>query len=374
MSESRTFRVLVVAPGANPAVVRDAVMAVAATDRRGVDELHVLTPADAADRLRAALLKPGMASGLADRCRRLGIDTADIVFSRRAIHGLGGSGKTGSIADDVLDALRPLCGDPMNEVTVVASSEAGAVGVLAYSALQLVGKLVARFFVLDVGSTAGVGSERRRQGNGRRVSRRTLSEVPIILAERPIPPSQSYTELLTSRRLVRRRLSQPGTLMLDGRRRVIRIDDVELPWPRLPFFWMFCLATLAPTALPLRLLCGNFDVEADGRITIAATHPERAPLADCARHLKQVFMTLFPEAAEEFPLIFKRACGPTPGLPSVMAKLNARLKHALGAGAKPYLIAGGRGAGGYRLTLPPAQIELVPHIRIPQTSPLPDGG
>ena len=219
MSESRTFRVLVVAPGANPAVVRDAVMAVAATDRRCVDELHVLTPADAADRLRAALLKPGMASALADRCRRLGIDTADIVVSRRAIHGLGGSGKTGSIADDVLDTLRPLCEDPMNEVTVVASSEAGAVGVLAYSALQLVGKLVARFFVLDVGSTAEVGSERRGQGKGRRVSRRILSEVPIILAERPIQPSQSYTELLTARRLVRRRLSQPGTLTLDGRRR-----------------------------------------------------------------------------------------------------------------------------------------------------------
>jgi hypothetical protein len=162
--------------------------------------------------------------------------------------------------------------------------------------------------------------------------------------------------------------------MLDGRRRVIRIDDVELPWPRLPFFWMFCLATLAPTALPLRLLCGNFDVEANGQITIAATHPERAQLADCARHLKHVFMTLCPEAAEEFPLIFKRACGPTPGLPSVMAKLNARLKQALGAGAEPYLIAGGRGAGGYRLTLPPAQIELVPPIRIPHTSLPPDVG
>src|SRR6185503_19252026 len=43
MSQSRTFRVLVVAPGANPAVVYDALTAVATIDRRCVDEVHVLT-------------------------------------------------------------------------------------------------------------------------------------------------------------------------------------------------------------------------------------------------------------------------------------------------------------------------------------------
>src|SRR6202171_5144129 len=263
--ESRTFRVLVVAPGANPAVVHDAVTAIAASDHRSVDELHVLASADATDRLGAALLRPGTASALADRCRRLGIAQTDIVFSRRAIHGLGGSGTPSSIADDVLDTLRKLCGDTMNEVTGVASSEAGVVGILAHSALQLVGQLPARFFVLDVGPTAEVGSEHRRPGRAP-MPRPTLSEVPIILAERPMKPSQSYTELVTSRRLVRRRLFQPGTLTLDGRRRAIRIDDVELPVPRLQFFWMFCLATLAPKALPLRLLNGNFDVEAGGGI------------------------------------------------------------------------------------------------------------
>ena len=197
--------------------------------------------------------------------------------------------------------------------------------------------------------------------------RPTLSEVPIILAERPMKPSQSYTELVTSRRLVRRRLFQPGTLTLDGRRRAIRIDDVELPVPRLQFFWMFCLATLAPKALPLRLLCGNFDVEADGRITIAAEHPQRAQLEAHARHVKRVFVTLFPNAGDEFPLVFRRACGPTPGLPSVIAKLNAQLKRAFGVGAEPYLIAGGRGTAGYRLTLRPAQLQLVPHIRVAHT-------
>ena len=356
MPESRTFRVLVVAPGANPAVVHDAVAAVAAIDRRGADELHILTSADVADRLRASLLKGSMASALADRCRHLGIDPVDIVLTRRAIHGLGGSGKPGAIADDVLDTLRRLCGDTMNEVTVVASSEAGVVGALAHSALQLVGKLTERFFILDT-----------RRGGGR-ASRPRLSEVPIILAERPMQAGSSYTELVTARRLVRRRLFQPGALTLDGRRRVVRVDDVELPVPRLQFFWMFCLATLAPEPLPLPLLSGNFEIDANGRITLDSGHPQRTHLEGLARHLKRVFVTLFPEAADEFPLVFKRACGPAPGLPSVIAKLNALLKGALGVGAEPYLIAGGRRTVGYRLTLSPAHIELVPQIRVAQPS------
>jgi hypothetical protein len=50
------------------------------------------------------------------------------------------------------------------------------------------------------------------------------------------------------------------------------------------------------------------------------------------------------------------------------------LKRALGGGAEPYLIAGGRGAGGYRLTLPPAQIKLVPHMRLLQTARQRAGG
>jgi hypothetical protein len=367
MSESRTFRVLVVAPGANPAVVLDAVTAIAASDCRCVDELHVLASVDAADRLRAALLKPGTTSALADRCKHLGIAQADIVFSRRAIHDLGRFGTSGSIADDVLDTLRKLCGDTMNEVTVVASSNAGVVGILAHSALQLVGKPADRFFVLAVGPRTRAASKPRRHREDR-ASRPPLLEVPAILAERPLLPIQSYTELAAARRLARRRLSQPGILTLDGRRRAIRIDDVELPVPRLQFFWMFCLAALAPQPLPLRLLCGNFEIEADGRMTIASEHPQRMHLEMLARHIKGVFVALFPEASDQFPLVFKRACGPTPGLPSVIAKLNAHLKRALGVGAEPYLIAGGRGTVGYRLTLPPAQIKLVPHIRVAQAA------
>lgn len=363
MVESRTFRILVVAPGETATVVHDALTAAAANDADCFDELHVLTSADAADRLSAILLKPGTASALADRCRRVGIAKADILFGRRMIHALGRSGTPDSIADEALNLLRSLCGNSMNEVTVVASSDAGVLGILAHSALQLVGRPTDRFFVLDARPMAREGAVRRRRHEGHEF-RRALMEVGTILAERPTPSSQSYSELATSRRLARRRVTHPGILVLNGRQRVIGIDDVEVALPRLQFFWLFCLATLAPQALPLRVLSANVAVDADGRIAIAPKHPQRANLEALVRHLKRVFVTLFPEAAEEFAFVFKRACGSAPGLPAAIAKLNGQLKRVLGAGAEPYLVAGGRGAGGYRLTLPPAQITLLPQIRM----------
>ena len=57
---------------------------IATSDCRCVDELHVLASVDAADRLRAALLKPGVTSALANRCKQLGIAQADIAFSQQA--------------------------------------------------------------------------------------------------------------------------------------------------------------------------------------------------------------------------------------------------------------------------------------------------
>jgi hypothetical protein len=55
----------------------------------------------------------------------------------------------------------------------------------------------------------------------------------------------------------------------------------------------------------------------------------------------------------------QRACGPQPGLPSTISKINAALRRALGRGAGPYLIEGGRGTGGYRITLPASAIQIV---------------
>jgi hypothetical protein len=369
MSDSRRFRVLVVAPGSRPAVVHDALTAVATIDRACVDELHVLTSADATDPCRAALLKSGAAAALVERCRRLGL-AGDLIFDRRMIHALGGSAQPptpSSIADDTLNALQRICADAMNDVTIVVSSEAGALGILAHAALELVGKPRDRFFVLDTGSTLRV-DQRHRRPRERARSQPLLSEVPTILAERPLSPGKSYEELATARRLARRRLSEPGMLVLDGTRRAIAADDVELSLPRLPFFWLFCIATFAPRVFPLRLLKGNFNIDVDRRVVLASAHPQRSHLEGVVAHLRRVFVRLFPEASDEFPLVLNRACGMTPGLPSVVAKLNARLKRTLGVGAEPYLIVGGRGSEGYRLTLPPTRIKIEPPIRLGQTT------
>ena len=312
-AESRTFRVLVVAPGADPAVVLDAVTAIAASDCRCVDELHVLASVDAADRLRAALLKPGVTSALADRFKQLGIAQAHIVFSRRTIHGLGRFGTSGSIADDVLDTLQKLCGDMMNDVTVVASSNAGVVGILTHSALQLVGKPTDRFFVLPVGPrTRAASKPRRHREHG--ASGPLLLEVPAILAERPMLPIHSYTELAAARRLARQRLSQPGILTLDGRRRAIRIDDVELPVPRLQFFWMFCLATLAPQALRFFLWGGMLTTKPTDKHH--SPPPPNAP-PNIFSPTKKGFLPPFPNPPRQFPLF-----GPPPPRPTPSHRCN----------------------------------------------------
>jgi hypothetical protein len=72
-----------------------------------------------------------------------------------------------------------------------------------------------------------------------------------------------------------------------------------------------------------------------------------------------VFRILCPQSADKFDALLHRACGRHPGLPCTITKINAVLRRALGGGAKPYLIQCGRGAGGYRITLPASAIQIV---------------
>jgi hypothetical protein len=328
-------------------------MAVVTRDRVAPDELHVLVPAAPADRVRAALLKAGSASSLTAVCRRLGIARNDIMCGLRTFHGLGASGKHASapslLADEVLDVLRSVSADASNEITLVAVPDAGAVGIVALSGLQLVGRPRDRFFVLEFESR-------------RKPRRPTLLELPLLLAERPLPSGQRYQDVAASRRLARLRLSEPGVFVLNAEQRIFMIGDLKVKVPRLQFFWMFCFATLAPHPFPLRLLNDNFHVDGHGDIVITPGHPDRIKIETVVAHLKSIFVTLFPESADEFALVLKRACGAAPGLPSVIAKLNANLKQALGIAATPYLVAGLRGSAGYRLTLPSHRIRLEPQV------------
>lgn len=182
--------------------------------------------------------------------------------------------------------------------------------------------------------------------------------------DRPFQSTDTFQQLAKARRLARQRLSEPGTLVLHGKRRTVRVDDTEFTLPRLQFFWLFTLATLAPGAFPLKSLSGNFQIDAHGRVVVAASHPERASLEAVAAGVRKLFVTLFPGSADEFSQVFKRACGASPGLPSIVAKINTRLKHVLGLGAGPYLIAGGRSLDGYRITLPSTSIRTDPSVAL----------
>jgi hypothetical protein len=190
--------------------------------------------------------------------------------------------------------------------------------------------------------------------------------MPTVLAPQPVESVHTFQQLADARRLARQRLASPGTVVFIGRRRVVHIDDVEVTFPRLQFFWLFVLATLAPDSFPLKALTGGFHVDTRGRVSIVGTPVDRATLETLTATLERIFVTLFPGADDDFPRVLKHACGPSPGLPSIIAKINARLKQALGIGATPYLVTGGRGVEGYRLTLPAASITIEPRIALAQ--------
>jgi CRISPR-associated protein (TIGR02584 family) len=360
--------VLVVVAGSAAEVVGQTLSAIVDHDRSSVDELHVLASVRTGRRLREELLRSsGGAPPLADLCAHLGILRSDILFASRTIHLLGQPDeplRLGGMADDMLEAMRDLCTRD-NLLTVVVAPDARPLGLLAYAALALVGRPRDRLFFLEIDRTAAAPAARTRGGRraaGQAGGRGVLLNVPIVLAAEPIQSSDTFQTMADTRRRARLRLQEPGAMFLDGRRHVVRIDDVDIAMPSRQFFWLFVIATRAPATFPLKALSGNFHVDAHGHITITASSPERETLAAVVAGAKKLFTILFPGAAEEFARVLTQACGPSPGLPSIVAKINRRLKHVLGIGAVPYVIAGGRSAGGYRLTLPPEVIETDPRV------------
>ena len=360
MAERQACHVLAVVAGSNVGVVGAALIAALARDPDSVDELHVITSGAAGGKLRASLLRAaGGTEPLTEWCRQLGIARGDVLFGSRTIHVLAESAdaSAGETADEMLDTLRALC-TGSNIVDVAASVDSGPLAVLAHAALGLVGRSSDQFYFIDTelesSRMRGVRSTRARDLAPRPA---ILAPAPFVLSATPLAADVTFQELADSRRVARRRLADPGEMILDAQLRTVRVGTTHVVLPRLQFFWLFVFATLAPAAFPLRGLSGNFQVDAHGRIVLAATAPDRAALETVIGITRRLFTSLFPSATEDFPRMFKRACDVSPGLPSIVAKINARLKRELGLGATPYLIAGGRSAEGYRLTLAPVRIR-----------------
>jgi hypothetical protein len=236
----------------------------------------------------------------------------------------------------------------MAALTVIVAEDAGARGHLLHACLQIAGHVSDRL-LLEV----PLPSDTRRSDADDECQH---VEVPLLLWPANDPPPSTFAEAVQRRRTDRRRIANPDVLTLDRRNRVVAVGETTFTLPAMQFFWLHNLAASAGERFPLAELSLHATSRgprhlvqklSDGRLR---TFP-----AD----LQRAFAQMFPMAADKFDAMYQRACGMDPGLPSTISKINAAFRRALGPGAGPYLIQGGRGAGGYSLRLPASAIRIV---------------
>lgn len=345
MPNTRPLHVLVVAPGRRPAGVLERALLRLRDEGHPPHEIHVVAPGPLIDEVRCDLLEGGR---FARFCAAQGLDRDEVLFNRRTLHAVTPPAAPDCTvgADRLLALLRTLTRSRDVALTVVLCEDAGVTGHLMHACLQIVARVEDRLLL-----------------NLSNVSRRLRAscaflEVPLLLWPPNEPVPATYAEAASRRRLDLMRLTQPDVLRLDCRTRVARVGETTVKLPAMQFFWLWYLASIPGERFPL----------AD--VTDALTNPRRlsAPITQTLTDgrsrvfpadLQRAFGQLFPKAADKFESMYVSACGPHPGLPSTISKINAGFRRALGGGAAPYLIKGGRGAGGYRITLPPSAIQIV---------------
>ena len=344
MPNTRPLHVLVVAPGRRPAGVLERALSRLRDEGRPPHEIHVVAPGPLIDEIRCDLLEGGR---FARFCAAQGLDRDEVLFNRRTLHAVTSPAAPDCTlgADRLLALLRTLTRSREVVLSVVLCEDAGVTGHLMQACLQIVARVEDRL-LLDLST----------------VSRRLRAscpylEVPLVLWPPNDPAPATYAEAARRRRLDLKRLTQPDVLRLDCRTRVAKVGETTVKLPAMQFFWLWYLASTPGERFPL------------AEVTDALTHPRRPlvitqTLADGRSRafpadLHRAFVQLFPKAADKFESMYVSACGPHPGLPSTISKINAAFRRALGGGAAQYLIKGGRGAGGYRITLPPSAIQIV---------------
>jgi hypothetical protein len=347
----QSSHILVLAPGRQPAQMLERALAHLGTERRVPHDIRIVTTALRLGEVQRELLTPSGARRVASACERAGFPRDEILFNQRTVHVLDlDEGECESRADRLLDLLRRLCHSEDGGLTVVLAEDAGVPGHLLQACLQVVGRTADRLWI-ELPADRTPGRARTEPGECRYL------EIPLLLWPATEPLPASYAEAVEVRRRERRRLVRPDVLRLDRRRRTVWVGETSLTLPAMQFFWLYYLALSPGEIFPLREIV----VEAGG----GDGHPVvTQELSDGRRRafpadLQRVFVQLFPHAADKFDATYARACGPYPGLPSTISKINAAFRRTLGRGAGPYLIQGGRGVGGYRLTLPAHAIDIV---------------
>jgi hypothetical protein len=347
---TRTLHIVVLVAADGAASMVESVLDRARQQHRVPDEIHVIGARDDLARVYRGLLRSTAGGNrFAKECGRLGIPRDEILFNQRTLHPMElESQDLSAAAERLFQVFRHLSRGGRNELTVLVARDATALGVLAHAAMQLVARPLDRFFV----------ELAPKSGRKAQAERLRSAEVPLLLWPDDGQPVAHYVDAVNARRMERQRLEQPDPLRLDAHRRVATVGGTTIRLPAMQFFWLYYLAASAGERFPLLEISTALAApKRHGTVLtqkLAGGHVRSFP-AD----LQRAFVRLFPQGADKFEAMFLRACGPQPGLPSTISKINAALRRALGRGAAPYLIEGGRGAGGYRVTLPPASIHVV---------------
>ena len=322
-------------------------------ERRLPHEVHVIAP-----RLQLAdvqsLFSGNGAGRFTEWCAAVNFPREEILFNGRTLHASDDMLRDASAgADRLLSILRQLSAPGRACFTAAISRDSGALGHLLHAALHVVAGTEDRLWI-DVGDAR---SECPTFGCA------DFAEVPLLLwpANEPIPTT--FADAVRRRYAERRRVVRPDPLRLDLRRRIISVGDTSIRLPAMQFFWLSYLATTPGERFPLAEIVNVLASakRATGQVTQKLSDGR---VRTFPTDLQRMFVHLFPQGADKFEEMYRRACGLPPGLPSTISKINGALRQALGRGAPPYLIKGGRGAGGYRITLPASAIQVVEVRRV----------
>lgn len=331
--------ILVVLPGRDPAGTLGRALRYLGDDRRMPHEVRVVAAPDRAAVVVREVLGVCGAARFAEACARAGFARDEILFNQRTVHAVDADRDGAVAAERLLALLRTPCHADDCALTVVVADDAGVAGYLLQACLHVVGRPSDRLLI-DLGDVPFSG--------------RSPVDVPLLLwpaAER-IPAT--FADAVAQRRNERRRIVRPDVLRLDRRRRVLTVGETTIALPATQFFWLHYLASAPGERFPLAELSAG----ANGRPQPFTQRLSDGRVRTFPEDLQHAFVRMFPKAADKFDGMYRSACGAPPGLPSTISKINGALRRALGRGAAPYLIAGGRGAGGYRLTLPPSSIHV----------------
>ena len=341
------LHILIVAPGRHPAATIERAILRLRDEQRMPHEIHVVASRERLTEVQRELL--GAAGGFSAVCAAAGFARDEILFNQRTLHVVGeaGAGSCSGDADRILVLLRQLSSADDAALTVVIGEGAGAGAYVVLAGLQIAGRIQDRL-LLDVSTSAP---------RGRTAECRYL-ELPLLLWPANEPPPQSYGDAVKRRRTERVRIARPDVMRLDVRRRSVTVGETTVTLPGMQFFWLYYLASTTGERLPLAELSNLLSGGRRQPMQLTQKLPD-GRVRTFPADLQRAFVQVFPMAADKFDAMFLRSCGPHPGLPSTISKINAALRRALGRGAAPYLIQGGRGAGGYRLTLPPSGVQIV---------------